>query len=238
MGRRKKEREEIEKHVRMRKTFGESIEQEASQQGISFNKVLDKWLEKGFKAKALKYKGFKEESMTKPWVCFECGGHFKRGRTAFFDPNTGATMCIECAIENELTTKAVVKLIIKELRLKRNIKALKLQEKEDAQEYLEKMLSRTEKLMTLGITEKIIEFFKRAKERREQWMRYHEQNYKVEGKSRTDAFEDFMRTDEEVKAFLAIMKLEYEKAMRERQKLLEEKVRRERKRKKERTYVS
>lgn len=232
MGRRKKEEVTVQRHLRVPEKTDEGVQAEGERLGLPYNDVAVKFMQKGLRERIRKYKGFKEELMSEDWTCFECGREFKRGRLAMYDRNTGATMCPECAVENELTTKAAVKLYIKRLRLIRDNKALKIENEREAEKYIENMLIRTNKLVTLGILEKIPGLFEKAHERQKEWMRFREEQYEIEGKSEKETFEDFMRHDEEMITLLRSLKTEYERVMEERQRLLAEKAKKVKKKKK------
>ena len=234
MGRRKRDVEIAHKHLRIPKELDDVIEAEAEKQGLSYSDCAVKFLQQGLKTKTAKYRGFKEVLMSESWTCFECGRHFNRGRLAMYDQNTGATMCLECAIENELTTKAVVKLIIQVLRLKRDIKSLKIERAHNAEQYLEEHLEQTIKLSEVDHVKVFLETLTGMKELRKKCMRYFEIT-EIEEEKRL--FEEITQLAENMKKRLRESQASYEKIIAEGRRLREEKIKKKKKRK-EPVYAS
>lgn len=149
-----------------------------------------------------------------------------------YDAETGAAMCLTCAIEHEMTTKDAVKLIMQTLRLKRDIKALKTERQEDAEKYEEEFLERTGSLQKLAVTEKITTLIEEAKERKASWMRFYNQDYEIDGKSEKEAFEKFYRTEQQLISVLLDLQKLNEEALKTREKLLREKALKKKRKKK------
>ena len=230
MGRRKKTKETVERHVRIRKDFANEIEAEARRQEISFNQGLNTILEKGFRSRASKYKGFREVQMGKDFTCFECQRKFNRGTMAMWDRETGATLCLECAIENELTTKAVVRLIIQRLRLKRDIKALKVETEKNAEKYNQQYINQTENIAEITLFDKDLALKPKLETLMKQNLKYF-QITKIEEEKKL--MNDIAELYQEIIVFLHNRKTEKNRIMSERQRLLEEKRKREVKRENE-----
>lgn len=136
MGRRKKEVEMVQKHIKLSREISDQVEIVAEKENLSFTEALEKLAKQGLNRKAAKYKGFQEVIMSHDFTCFECQERKKAGKLAMYDAETGATICMGCAIDSEMTTRDVAKLIILKLRLKRDIKSLKIEKQRNAQEYL------------------------------------------------------------------------------------------------------
>lgn len=104
MGRPKKERKEVDKHVRIDEDKKKAIEEEAERLGISFNEALDRELEKAKKYTISDFKGFDYIAhMPNPFTCSECLKKKPKYDPAWYENENGGALCQDCADKHGLT---------------------------------------------------------------------------------------------------------------------------------------
>lgn len=108
--------------IRFDEELIKELKAEAESTGKSMSQLVNERVKKSFKFEAGKYKGLKLLRMSKDFTCYNCQKKHKAGRQAFYDAETGATLCLECAIEEGITPETNVKKDIKLLERKKLLK--------------------------------------------------------------------------------------------------------------------
>ena len=178
----------VNKPLRISDDLAKRIEEEAERTGKSQNDVMNDWLEEGAKKTRAQYKGFVQRIMTFDYTCFKCDEKKEKGTVAMYDSETGACMCIECAITNKVTSPARVKLLVQKLEMKEDVRALKEEMKRLSEEYVQKELELINDLDKTEFASRLPELQQIINKLRQSF-----DNIKTKGIDPND-WEDFMRT--------------------------------------------
>ena len=237
MGRKKNPEEFLQRHLRIPKKLDDPVATEGTKLGLSYNDVVIKLLWKGLKERVAKYRGFVEKIMSHDFTCFHCGRKFQAGKLAMYDAETGAASCIECAIRNKMTTKDRVKLLIMNLELKEDNRALKVERVKNAEEYRKDYIKQSSNIAEVTQYKKDEETtVSQIDDLMRKVLKLSQITNRTEEKELLD---ELARLKPEITSFLFDHKAERERILKERQRLLEErkKVLQKRK-KKEESYAT